>query len=137
VNDADQSLEDRLAKCYADQIVLYDGALRLLNPPFRAPEPTVFEEDWAAQLQVALRKVDAIDSAMAADKRAWQNAQRSPGDALRSILETLKQRIQTLAELVDHRIAALKGKRAQLMPELDDFIRQRRMRDAYKLAAGR
>ena len=126
-----QLLEERLAKGYADQVAHYDGALLALNRQPSWTQSDAQDESWVFELQRALNEVGAIDAAIANDKLAWQKIGRPPGKSLRPILDTLERRIRTLAEIVDRRVAALKEKRQQMMPELDGFIRQRRMLKAY------
>lgn len=131
MTDPAQLLEDRLTQGYAAQVAHYDDALRLLNRlPAQAPLDLT-EESWILELQIAMQAVGAVDAAIAVDKRAWQEAARAAGAPFRATLKALEQRIRALAEIVDQRIASLKAKREQMMPQLDSFIRQRRMLKAY------
>ena len=118
-------LEQRLAKAYADQAAHYDIALGIL-------ERTDIDHDGSVlDLQAALKEVARIDASITDDKAVWLQSGNSPGPALRGILERLAQQIRILAQHVDRRVVALTAKRQRIVPELDGFLRQRRMLQAY------
>jgi len=130
MSDILKLLEQRLATAYAEQASHYDCALRILDCQ-NLTNDGEGDESWVFELQSALNEVSAIDTALAEDKLAWQQSAQAPGPHLRSILDGLAKRIRVLAEHVDGRVAHLNAKRRQMMPEIDDFIQQRRMLKAY------
>ena len=121
-------LEQRLAEAYHEQARLYDQALRIMER--RQGEPPNGDL-WVHDLQAALTAVAAIDASSAADRSAWLKSGRSPGPALRDILGALAERIRLLAGHVDRSVADLSTRRQQMLPELDGFISQQRMLQAY------
>jgi hypothetical protein len=128
MTNAPTALEQRLTDAYAAQAKCYDLALSAVT--CQKPEDTSGYQ-WVMEMQTALNDVAALDAAMAEDKEAWRRAGRSASEPLRAILETLAEHIRILSESLDERVARLTERRQQLLPELDAFIRQRRMLHAY------
>ncbi len=121
------TLERRLEERYAAQFQHYDDAMRILDDA----EDQEDGAPWVDRLQAALRKVEELDRAMAADKDAWRRGGYSAGSLLGQTLDALGERIQKLGERIDRRIAAVTARREKLLPEVTSLVVQRRMLNAY------
>jgi hypothetical protein len=124
------ALESRLIQAYAAQASCYERALEAVEQG----EPTSRGEDWypwIPRLQTALNEAAAIDAAMAEDKQAWRQSGRSASAPLRAVLDLLAEHLRVLAASIDGCVAVLSDRRRKMVPELDGFIQQRRMRHAY------
>jgi hypothetical protein len=119
-------LERRLIAGYEQQLQAYAHALQI----FAAKSPGV-ETDWLTRLQEPLERIAALDRVMAADKAAWRISGRSNGVELRSVIDQLADKIRMLKDCIDCEVADLTARRNRLLPEVDDFIRQRWMLNAY------
>lgn len=126
MSESANSLEQRLCDAYRRQIECYERALCMIG---QAADD--IESDWTTELQTILDEVTTIERSSATDKQTWTQAGKAPGPELRSALDTLAERIQAVAGLVDRRLAALSERRQRLLPELEGIMRQRRMMQAY------
>jgi hypothetical protein len=124
------ALEERLLRGYQDQLPHYDRAATLLERHAGGPNAAA-SDDWAHELRAALADVASLDAAMADDKIAWRLAEQHPGPELQAVLERVAASLATLAAGVQRHVADLEARRAQLVPEIDDFIQKRRMLQAY------
>ncbi|HWY87178.1 MAG TPA: hypothetical protein VNX28_10660 [Gemmataceae bacterium] len=124
------ALEERLLRGYQDQLPHYDRAATILERYAGNPNAAA-SDNWAHELRAALADVTRLDAAMAEDKSAWRLAELQPGPELRAVLERVAARLATLAAGVQRHVADLEARRAQLLPEIDDFIQKRRMLQAY------
>ena len=116
------ALEERLRQGYQQQLILYDQALVIVEE--RGP-------DWAHALGTILEKVTLLDATMTGDKTAWRGSAVQAGPELSVLLDQVKQRIARLAECIHCDITDLQARQQQLLPEIDDLIRRRRMLEAY------
>lgn len=122
------SLEQRLIAGYRQQASHYEQALQMLEQRDTA---ALGEERWVTGLQVILQTVAELNARMADDKAGWGQAQRSPEAELRVVLDDVAARIRLLGERIDAAVADLVARKRRLLPEIDDFIRQRWMLAAY------
>lgn len=118
------ALEKRLLAGYRQQLQAYEQALNVVCT--RADNL-----DWLAQLQQSMQQVAALDQQLATDKADWRLSGRAPGSELRTLLDQLATKIATLKDTIDSEVAELHARRSRLLPEIDDFIRQRWMLNAY------
>jgi hypothetical protein len=124
------ALEERLLRGYQDQLPHYDRAATILERYPGNPNGAT-SDNWVHELRAALADVASLDAAMANDKSAWRLAEQQPGPELRAVLERVAASLATLAAGVQRHVAVLEARRAQLLPEIDDFIQKRRMLQAY------
>jgi hypothetical protein len=124
------ALEQRLHNAHVEQLRHYERALDIVANPLRLAGTTVIN-DWVHDLNAELNEIAAINTRIAGDKRAWAESGQRPGRALQSLLDVLAERIRELGQRVDGHIADLQAHRHNMLPEIDDFIRQRRMLQAY------
>lgn len=124
------ALEQRLVAGYRQQADAYERALRILNERMLSADASV-QLDWAPELRDTLQTVADLDAKLADDKRAWQHSARIQGPELRSLLERLATQIRELSTKIDGEIAALVARKERLAPEIDVFLRQRSMLNAY------
>jgi hypothetical protein len=124
-------LEQRLIVGYNQQASYYEHALLCLAG--RAPDAKgAAETGRVADLLKALEVIAKLDADLVADKIAWRQSGRTPGDELRMVLERVATQIRVLAEHVDALVADAVAQKQRLVPEVDDFIRQRWMLNAYE-----
>jgi hypothetical protein len=119
------ALENRLLGAFQEQLRHYDRALSIVEQSARA------SNDWVHALNAALQDIISLDAGMAHDKLAWRQSGRSPGKELAAVLDLLAQRIRLLSESIDRQVAELQARKQQLLPEIDGFIKERRMLQAY------
>ena len=131
MTDILDSLEQRLIAGYGQQANQYEQALLCLAG--RASDAKgAAETGCVADLLKVLEMVAKLDADLAADKAAWRQSGRTPGDELRMMLERVATQIRVLAEHVDALVADAVAQKQRLVPEVDDFIRQRWMLNAYE-----
>jgi hypothetical protein len=123
------ALEQRLIAGYEQQLQAYEHALEIF-----AARSQDLERDWLTRLQEPLDCIAALDRVMTADKAAWRASGRSNGIEMRAVIDRLAKKIQALKVCVDGEVAELTARRDRLLPEMDDFIRQRWMLNAYGAA---
>jgi hypothetical protein len=122
-----QALEQRLLRAFREQLRHYDRALAIVEPQGHgAADP-----GWVLNLNAVLREVEMADTAMTADKTAWRRAGQIPGTELKTLVDCLADRLRTLAEFIQRHVADIQARKEQLLPEVDGFIQQRRMLEAY------
>jgi hypothetical protein len=124
MNEPVDLLEQRLLAGYRGQASQYERALHLIAT-HKA------EKEWAPELLNILQVLAALDAGMANDKAAWRVSGRVPGAELRTLLDHLAGQIRALAGHVDGQVADLLARKERLVPEMDGFIRQRSMLQAY------
>lgn len=120
------ALEERLLANYRAQLGHYQRALQCAQ-----------EATDVAELLAVLNTLTELDRGLAEDKAAWKRLQRSPGPALREMLDQIAAAIQALTDCVDRRIAQTEARKRALLPDMDDVIQQRRMLQAYRQSPGR
>ena len=125
MSESIDDLDQRLIAGYRQQAIQYEYALRLIADTTRVG-------DWAHRLNEALGLIAELDAALADDKAAWRRAARTPGPALRAVLDSVGERIQSLAKHIDERVASLMDEKKRLVPQIDEFVRQRAMLNAYE-----
>jgi predicted trehalose synthase len=122
-----EMLEQRLVQGYRAQLRLYDQALAVVDQ-----ETTPGQSGhWAGALNDILKRIASLDAALADDKSAWRQGGRPPGAELDTVLERIAGRLAMLAQIVQGQVAEFEARKARLLPEMDAFIQQRRMLDAY------
>jgi hypothetical protein len=124
--DTIEQLEQRLIAGYQRQASVYERALRVIEQQSSAP-------NWAQDLHAVLEEVTLLEAEYADAKAAWQQADKSPGPALRIVLDRLGVQIQSLRASIDNQVAELMARKQRFAPEMDEFIRRRWMLNAYGL----
>jgi hypothetical protein len=124
-------LEQRLIAGYGQQASQYELALRILEERASAATGTSDDHGWASALQGVLQSVTELDADLADDKVAWRQSGRVAGADLRLVLDRVATQIRVLGERIDGQVADLVARKQRLLPEIDEFIRQRWMLNAY------
>ena len=119
------ALEQRLLEGYRAQLTLYDQAMSLITAP---PGD---KQDWAEDLHGLLGELAQRDREMAADKAEWRQSNDEANGELTTLITEVAQRITNLSAVINQRMSELQSRRDQLVPEVDEFIRRRRMIEAY------
>jgi hypothetical protein len=122
-----ETLAQRLSQGYREQLRLYDQALDLVAQDTSPP----VSGHWAGKLDGILQAIAALDAAFADDKSAWRLAGHQPGPELSALLDRIASRLAMLAQIVQGQVAEYEARKARLLPEMDAFIQQRRMLNAY------
>jgi len=128
-------LEQRLIAAYELQRLAYARALELVVRSGQESPPDFDNFGWTEQLTGLLGDVAQIDRSIAADKKLWQTAKRSPGPQMKAILEELGIGIRELSARIDPLIADLHERRRRMLPEIDLVSRQQQMLSAYAASA--
>ena len=128
--DTINDVEHRLVAGYRRQADTYERALRILDER-ATPADALVAVDWAPELRDTLQVVADLDAELADDKQTWRHTARVPGPELRTLLKRLANQIRELTTKIDGEIAALVARKERLAPEIDVFLRQRSMLNAY------
>jgi uncharacterized membrane protein YccC len=128
-------LEQRLIAAYELQRLAYARALELVAHQGQELRHDFDNLGWTEQLTGLLADVADIDRSIAADKRLWQTAGRSPGPQMKKLLDDLGTSIRELSARIDPLIADLRERRQRLLPEIDLVGRQQQMLSAYAASA--
>jgi hypothetical protein len=119
------TLEQRLLRGYQEQLRLYDQALAVVD------QETGVSSHWAGALDILMKTISTLDAALAEDKAAWRQGGRQPGPELSALLDRIAGRLAMLGQIVQGQVAEFEARKARLVPEMDAFIQQRRMLNAY------
>lgn len=128
---APAELEKRLITGYRRQAERYALAQRIVEEQVDDVFDPVASESWVNRLGSVLREVAALDADLAGDKDAWRKAGFVAGPELNALLELIAATIQHISQGIDRHLTTLMARRDRLLPEIDGFIRQRKMMQAY------
>jgi hypothetical protein len=131
MSDNFTDLEQRLIRGYREQLQHYNRAIAIVEQAARKAATDGARLPWLHDLNAVLSEISALDAALTEERSVWRFGGRSPGDELRGLLDGVAERIRTLATHVDLQMQELQTRRQNLMPEMDEFIQQRRMLHAY------
>jgi predicted trehalose synthase len=122
-----ETLQQRLSQGYREQLRLYDQALDLVTQDTVPPA----SGHWAGELDGILKAIAAVDAALADDKSAWRQGSHQPCPEFSAVLDKIASRLAMLAQIVQGQVAEYEARKLRLLPEMDAFIQQRRMLNAY------
>ena len=128
MDDSLDVVERRLIAGYQRQATEYERALRVLEAGADAGR----ENNWAQHLNDVLLIVAELDGELTDAKAAWRDSGRTPGTELRALLDRLASQIRVVGAHIDAQVVQLVARKQRLLPEIDDFIRQRWMLHAYR-----
>jgi hypothetical protein len=124
--------ETTLCTAYRAEAALYAQALAVCKS---ATDTAVAPgESWLPRLVELLDAVAALEAGIAAAKADWQRQGRPTGPELKGCLADVAELLRELSAVVNRVIGRMQADRLQMIPQIEQFTRLRRMQRAYERA---
>lgn len=132
MNASPSGVESTLCTAYRAEAELYAQALAVCESSSGSDGAPV--ENWLPRLVELLDAVATLEAGISASKAEWQRQGRPAGPQLKGCLAHVSDLLRALSAVVNRVIAALHADRLQMIPQIEQFTRVRRMQQAYERA---
>ena len=132
MNTSAIDVETTLCTAYRAEAELYARALAVCESSAGTAGTPV--DDWLPRLVELLDAAGTLDAGIATAKAEWQRHDRPAGPELKGCLAQVADLLRQLSAIVNRVIGAVQADRRQLIPQVEQFTRLRRMQQAYERA---